>query len=399
MVEQVRAAVKAGQEALLRDRRHLHAHPELSYHERASAAYVAEQLKAAGIEVRAGIASLNGAPGTGVIGVVQGNGTGRCVCLRADLDALPIQEANDIPYRSTQAGVMHACGHDAHTAMVLAAGRALQELRAHWSGTVLLLFQPGEEKIPGGASLVLAEDALRDPRPGSIIGQHVTPELAVGKVGFRAGPFMASSDELYITVQGKGGHAAMPHLHKDPILMTARLLLQLKEEFAALFPGQPKVLSFGTVIAQGATNVVPNEVRIEGTLRVFDEAVRSELQAWLPARASALCAEHGLSCDFQVLKGYPVTVNDPAVTARTRAAAEAYLGKDHVVDMDQRMGSEDFAFYTHVLPGTFFRLGTGDPARGITSGLHTPTFNIAEEALGIGAGVMVMGALAELRVA
>lgn len=396
MVEQVRAAMKAGQEALLRDRRHLHAHPELSYHESASAAYVAEQLQAAGIEVRAGIASLNGAPGTGVIGVVKGSGPGRCVCLRADLDALPIQEANDIPYRSTRAGVMHACGHDAHTAMVLAAGRTLQELRAHWSGTVLLLFQPGEEKIPGGASLVLAEDALRDPRPGSIIGQHVTPELAVGKVGFRTGPFMASSDELYITVQGKGGHAAMPHLHKDPILMTARLLLQLKEEFAVLFPGQPKVLSFGKVIAQGATNVVPNEVRIEGTLRAFDEAVRSELQAWLPARASALCAEHGLTCDFQVLKGYPVTVNDPAVTARTRAAAEAYLGKDHVVDMDRRMGSEDFAFYTHVLPGTFFRLGTGDPARGITSGLHTPTFNIAEEALSIGAGVMVMGALAEL---
>ena len=389
MVERVRQAIGAAREDLLRDRRHLHAHPELSYKEHGTAAYVASQLRAVGIEVRTGIASLNGAPGTGVIGVVKGRPGERCICLRADLDALPIQEANEVDYRSRNAGVMHACGHDAHTSMVLTAGRVLHALREHWSGTVLLLFQPGEEKIPGGASLVVGEDALRDPRPQAILGQHVTPELAVGKVGFREGPFMASSDELYVTVKGRGGHAAMPQAHIDPILMTARLLLRLKEEFAALHPGHPKVLSFGKVIANGATNVIPDEVRIEGTLRAFDEGIRGQLHAWLPERAQALCAEHGATCDFEVRRGYPVVVNDPELTRHTRAAAEAFLGKDRVVDMDQRMGSEDFAFYTHVMPGCFFRLGTGDPERGITSGLHTPTFNIAEEAMAIGAGVMV----------
>jgi len=390
-------------------RRHLHAHPELSYQETSTGKYIAAQLRALGIEVREGIAA------TGVIGVVRGaKSGGGCVCLRADIDALPIREKNTCDYRSTNDGVMHACGHDAHTAMVLGAGAILRALREEWGGTVLLLFQPGEEKIPGGATLVLKENALRDPVPSVIIGQHCTPELEVGKLGFREGPFMASSDELYVTVKGKGGHAAQPEKLIDPIMITARLLPRLKEEFAATWsaghpgphqagqafpgrvPGGPApLLAFGRVEALGATNVVPDEVRIAGTLRVFNEPLREELHAWLPKRANEICAEQGGSCDFEVRKGYPVLVNDDALTERMRSGAEELVGAEHVVRMEQRMGSEDFAFYTHVMPGCFFRLGTGTPGQP-PRGLHTPTFDIDEDALRTGSAMMAFGAVQEL---
>lgn len=389
-VERVQRLVKIGHLDAVAIRRHLHAHPELSFAEHETGRYVAERLKEWGIDVRTGIA------GTGVMGVVRGAKPGRTVCLRADIDALPIHEAEGLPYRSQRDGVMHACGHDAHTAMVLAAGRILHELRGEWNGTVLLLFQPGEEKIPGGASLVLKEGALRDPNPEGIIGQHVTPELEVGKVGFHAGPFMASSDELYMTVKGKGGHAALPEKLVDPIMIAARLLIALKDEFEAWRKGRPLVLAFGRVIADGATNVVPNEVKLAGTLRTFDEQLRAEVHEWLPRRAKEFCASHGGSCDFEVRKGYPVLVNHEQLTGRIRKAAEEFLGAEQVVDMPQRMGSEDFAFYTQVMPGCFYRLGTGNPKKGPAKGLHTPDFNIAEEAMAIGAGVMVWGALGEL---
>lgn len=391
-VQRVKELVQAGHMETIAVRRHLHAHPELSFQEHETGQYVAERLREQGIEVRTGIA------GTGVIGVVQGAGPGRTFCLRADIDALPIQEAEGLPFRSLHAGVMHACGHDAHTAMVLAAGKILQELRQEWNGTVLLLFQPGEEKIPGGASLVLKEGALKDPVPAGIVGQHVTPELETGKVGFHAGPFMASSDELYVSVKGKGGHAAQPEKLVDPILIAAHLLIALKHEFEAWRKDRPLVLGFGRVIADGATNVVPDEVKIAGTLRTFDEDLRAELHEWLPRRAGEICTEHGGMCDVEVRRGYPVVVNDPALTERIRGAAAEFLGAEHVVDMPRRMGSEDFAFYTQVMPGCFFRLGTGNPKKGPAPGLHTPTFNIAEEAMAIGTGVMVWGALREMGV-
>jgi amidohydrolase len=389
-VQRIQELVKAGHLESIAIRRHLHARPELSFQEHATAAYIAERLEELGIEVRRNIA------GTGVIGVVRGASTGRTLCLRADIDALPIQEAEGPAYRSQHAGVMHACGHDAHTAMVLAAGRALHMLRGDWKGTVLLLFQPGEEKIPGGASLVLKEGVLNALAVEAIIGQHVTPELEVGKVGFHAGPFMASSDELYLTVKGKGGHAAAPEKLIDPIILTARLLITLKEEFEAWRKNEPVVMGFGRVIADGATNVVPDQVQIAGTLRTFDERLREELHGWLPRRAQEICAAQGGACETEVRRGYPVLVNDPELTGRWRKAAVELLGADQVVDMPQRMGSEDFAFYTQVMPGGFFRLGTGAPGKGAAPGLHTPTFNIAEESLAIGAAVMVWGSLREL---
>lgn len=392
MIDRIKAEAARRHADIIAWRRHLHAHPELSYAERNTGKYIADRLRALGIEVREGIA------GTGVIGVVRGARPGAaCVCLRADIDALPIQEKNTCDYRSTNDGVMHACGHDAHTAMVLGAGTILHALREEWGGTVLLLFQPGEEKIPGGATLVLKENALRDPVPSVIIGQHCTPELEVGKLGFRAGPFMASSDELYVTVQGKGGHAAQPEKLIDPIMITAHLLPRLKADFTARYggAGTPSLLAFGRVEALGATNVVPDMVKIAGTLRAFNEEQRADMHHWLPARANEICAEQRGNCDFQVMKGYPVLVNDDALTSRVRSAAVALVGAENVVDMDIRMGSEDFAFYTHVMPGCFFRLGTG-VLGAPTRNLHTPTFDIDEEALRIGSAMMVLGAVQEL---
>ena len=370
-------------------RRHLHAHPELSFEEKDTAVWITGRLKAMGIEVREGIA------GTGVIGLLRGKSGDRVIALRADMDALAISEANTFGHRSVNAGVMHACGHDAHMSCVLGAARILSRLKEEWSGTVLLVFQPGEEKIPGGASLLLKEGALKAPAPRAIIGQHVTPELEVGKVGFREGAFMASSDELYVTVKGKGGHAAQPEKLIDPIVISAHLLLKLKEEFAALRSAEPKLLAFGRVIAEGATNVVPDEVHIAGTLRAFDESIREELHAWLPKRANEICSQFGGSCDFEVRKGYPVLVNDIELTRRLKAAAIQYLGAANVVDMDRRMGSEDFSFYTHAMPGCFYRLGTGAPGQPLR-GLHTPTFDIDEDALRIGSGLMAWEAINEL---
>ncbi len=392
MIEHIKAEAARRLPDIIAWRRHLHAHPELSYAERETGRYIAARLRSLGIEVREGVAD------TGLIGVVYGGKSGQgCVCLRADIDALPIQESNTCDYRSVNDGVMHACGHDAHSAMVLGAGAILHALREHWGGTVLLLFQPGEEKIPGGATLVLKDDALRDPRPSAIIGQHCTPELEVGKLGFRAGPFMASSDELYVTVKGKGGHAAQPDKLIDPIMIMAHLLPRLKADFAARYGAatMPSLLAFGKVEALGATNVVPDEVKLAGTLRAFNEEARADMHIWLPERANAICAEQRGSCDFRVMKGYPVLVNNDALTAHMRAAAVELVGARNVVDMDLRMGSEDFAFYTHVMPGCFFRLGTGVPGAP-TRNLHTSAFDIDEEAMRIGSAMMALSVSHEL---
>lgn len=399
------AIIKQGIAAVHADmvtwRRHLHQHPELSFQEHNTAAYVAKLLKEEGIEVRANVARLTPeVKGTGLIAVVRGEGSksDRCFALRADLDALPIHEVGKPDYCSTAPGVMHACGHDAHTAMVLGAGIALHRLRREWSGNVMLVFQPGEEKEPGGASLMVKEGVLNDPKPSGIVGQHVTPELPVGKLGFRSGAFMAAADEIYITVKGKGGHAASRPTLVDPILIAAKLLPALYEEAERCKPeGEPMVLSFGKVIANGATNIVPDTVAIDGTLRTFDEALRARLHEWLPLKSKEIAQAMGGDLEFKLVKGSPVVKNDPELTARLRAVALDLVGAANVVDMEIRMGAEDFAHYTHVMPGCFYRLGTGNAAKpGTTSGLHRAEFDIDEDALAIGARMMAFGALAEL---
>ncbi len=402
MNQRIHAEVERLQADMVLWRRHLHRHPELSFREHDTVAFVADVLKREGIEVREGVAKLTPeSKGTGLIAVVHGTQrpSARCIALRADMDALPIQETGKPDYCSLNDSVMHACGHDAHTAMVLGAGIALHRTRDQWNGNVMLVFQPGEEKEPGGASLMVKEGVLTDPAPSSIIGQHVTPELPVGKLGFRSGPFMAAADELYITVKGKGGHASVRDRLVDPILIAARLLPMLYEEAERAVPqGEPMVISFGKFMANGATNIVPEIVSIEGTLRTFNEDLRARLHELLPRIAQEIARSMQGEVEFRIVKGSPVVKNDPELTARMRAVAVQLVGEGNVVDMDIRMGAEDFAYYTHVMPGCFFRLGTGNPAKpGTQSGLHTAAFDVDEDALVIGAGMMVAGALNELQ--
>ena len=401
MIDRIRSTIAELQAEMIGWRRHLHQHPELSFHETNTVRYVVERLRAEGIEVRDGVGKLHAnAAGTGAIALVHGEEakSDRCIAIRADLDALPITEVGKEAYCSKNPGVMHACGHDTHTSMVLGAGIALYRLRKEWSGTVMLVFQPGEEKEPGGASLLVKEGVFNEPKPSGILGQHVTPELPVGKLGFRSGPFMAAADELYISVKGRGGHAGSPHLCIDPVPIAAQLILALQHVVSRRNkPGQPMVLSLGKVIANGATNIIPDEVRIEGTMRTFDEVWREELHRLLPELGRGICEGFGATVDFRIVKGSPVVKNDPELTARIRAAAAAFVGEKNIVDMDIRMGAEDFAYYTHVMPGCFFRLGTGNPRKaGTQSGLHRAEFDIDEDALAIGAGMMAWGAISEL---
>jgi amidohydrolase len=373
-------------------RRHIHANPELSFEEYNTAAYVKLTLESYGIVAETMV-------DTGLVALIKGkNPEKRTIALRADLDALPIVEANEVDYRSKKEGVMHACGHDVHTASLLGAARILQELRDEFEGTIKLVFQPGEEKFPGGASIMIKEGVLQNPAPEGIIGQHVFPLLPAGKVGFRSGMYMASADEIYITVKGKGGHAAMPEMNIDPVLISAHLIVALQQIVSRhASPKTPTVLSFGKIEAKGATNVIPNEVKIEGTFRTMNEVWRKEAHQKIKKLAESLCESMGGSCEIDIKNGYPFLQNDPELTGRARAAAELYLGEENVVDLDLWMGAEDFAYYSQEVPACFYRLGTRNEARGIISGVHTPTFDIDETAIETSIGLMAFVAMQELK--
>ena len=372
-------------------RRHLHAHPELSFEEYETSDYIARQLEMLAIPYTKGIVK------TGIVAIIEGkNPSKKTVALRGDMDALPINETNDVEYRSQNIGIMHACGHDVHSASLLGAARILNELRGEFEGTVKLIFQPGEEKLPGGASLMIKEGVLENPRPKSMFGQHVFPSMEVGKVGFRSGMYMASTDELYVTVKGKGGHAAMPADYNSPLLIASQILLELNKVFMLAEQKAPTVLAFGKITGNGATNVIPEEVKIEGTFRTMNEDWRAEAHAKMKQIAGDAAKQMGGSCDFRVELGYPFLVNDEMVTERARAAAEEYLGQENVEELPMRMTAEDFAFFSQQVPSCFYRLGTGNKSKGITSGVHTATFDIDERALEIGAGLMAWLALNEL---
>jgi amidohydrolase len=392
LVSQIRELAKQKLQDAINTRRHIHSHPELSFQEKETSNFVAEKLRAIGLDPQI-------MAGTGVVALIEGGkGKGPVTALRADLDALPILEKNDVPYKSKNEGVMHACGHDVHTSSLLGAAAILQEIRNEFAGTVKLIFQPGEEKIPGGASLLIQEGVLEKPKPKSIIGQHVMPDLQTGKVGFRPGLYMASADEIYITVKGKGGHGAMPHLNIDPVLITSHLIVALQQAVSRWSkPWTPTVLSFGKVIANGATNVIPDEVYVEGTFRTYDEEWRADAHAKIKALATSLATGMGGSLNIDIKVGYPFLKNDEALTASMRKSAEAYLGARNVVDLEIRTTAEDFAFYSHHVPACFYRLGTGNPAKGISSPVHTPTFNIDEDALETGVGLMAWLAVEALR--
>lgn len=383
MIEKIRQLAAAYADEFTRVRHHLHANPELSYEEHETSAFIQEKLKAWQIpfEIKAS---------TGVVGLIKGkNPDSAIVALRADMDALPIQEANDVPYKSKKAGVMHACGHDVHTTCLLGAAKILNELKDEWEGTVKLLFQPGEEKNPGGASLLIAEGVLENPAPQKIFALHVHPGLEVGKYSFRGGMVMASADEIYITIRSKGGHAAAPQFTADTILIGSHIVTGLQQIVSRNNnPFNPSVLSITAFQGGNTTNVIPSEVKLMGTFRAMNEEWRFRAHEMIIRQVKETAAAMGAAADVRIDVGYPFVLNDEMLTAAARKQAEIYAGADNVEETELRMGAEDFAYYSQKIPGCFFRLGAGNKAKHITSAVHTPTFNIDEKAIENGMGMM-----------
>jgi len=383
MIEKIKHLAKRHAPSFIEIRHHLHAHPELSYKEFETSKYIQQKLATIGIpfEIKAT---------TGVIGLVKGkNPDKKVIALRADIDALPIKEENSINYKSQNEGVMHACGHDVHTTCLLGAAQILHDLKTEWEGTVKLIFQPGEEKNPGGASLLIKEGVLENPKPSSIFGLHVHPSLAIGKLSFRSGKVMASADELYFTIRGKGGHAASPHLCIDPILIASNLILSLQQIVSRNNnPHNPSVLSITAIEGGSTTNVIPNEVKLKGTFRAMNEEWRFRAHELIRTLSTDLVRSMGGEIDLDIDVGYPSVYNNEALTESSKRKAEEYMGKANVEETESRMGAEDFGYYTQHIPGCFYRLGVMNKEKGIVSGVHTPTFNIDEGAIEIGMGMM-----------
>lgn len=364
-------------------RHHLHANPELSYEEFKTSVFVQQKLTGWGIpfEVKAK---------TGVVGLIKGkNPDKRITALRADMDALPILEENEVDYKSKYPGVMHACGHDVHTTCLLGAAKILNELKDEWEGTVKLIFQPGEEKNPGGASLLIAEGVLEDPKPEKIFALHVHPGLEVGKLSFRNGMVMASADEIYISVKSKGGHAAAPQFTADTILIASQLVVSLQQIISRNnSPFNPSVLSITSFQGGHTTNVIPSEVKLMGTFRAMNEEWRFKAHELIKKQTLELVSAMGAAATIHIDVGYPFVLNNEELGNAAWKKAEEYMGAGNVEETELRMGAEDFAYYSHRVPACFFRLGAGNKVKGITSGVHTPTFNIDESAIEIGMGMM-----------
>ncbi len=364
-------------------RRHIHANPELSYQEFETSKFVQQKLTEFGIpfEIKAT---------TGVVGLIKGkNPENRIIALRADMDALPIKEENEVPYKSKVDGVMHACGHDVHTTCLLGAAKILSELKDEWEGTVKLIFQPGEEKNPGGASLMIKDGVLENPAPQAILALHVHTMMDTGKLSFRSGKVMASADELYFTIKGKGGHAASPHLAVDPILISSQLVIALQQVVSRNNnPFNPSVLSITSFNGGNTTNVIPGEVKLMGTFRAMDEQWRFEAHELIRNISENIVHSMGGEVDLHIDVGYPCVYNSEKVNDAAMKAAETFLGTEYVSETELRMGAEDFGYYAQEIPACFFRLGTMNKSKGITSGVHTPTFNVDEDAIETGMGIM-----------
>ncbi len=374
-------------------RRHLHQHPELSFNEYKTSQFVQEKLKEYGISFKSGFVK------TGILGRIDGGkGDGKIVALRADMDALPIKEDNEIPFKSLNEGVMHACGHDAHTASLLGTAKILNALKEEWGGTILLIFQPGEEVSPGGAKLMMEEGIFKDISPDVIIGQHVLPEMEAGHVGFKEGMYMASGDEVHITVKGKGGHAAMPHMLNDTVLIASQIIVNLQQIASRFVPaGIPVVLSFGRMIANGATNIIPEKVEIAGTFRIMDEEWRTKVKQKIKDIVDSTAGSMGAEAVIDIKDGYPVVFNDSDITKRAVSVAQSFLGSKSVEEMEMRMTAEDFGFFSKSYPSLFYRFGV-KRTNEETGRLHTSTFNLNEEALRTSSGTMAIIAYEFLKV-
>lgn len=384
MIEKIKSLAKKYAPEFIEVRHHLHAHPELSYQEFETSKFIQQKLKEYNIpfEIKAT---------TGVVGLIKGkNPESRVIALRADMDALPITEQNEVPYKSKNPGVMHACGHDVHSSCLLGASKILSETKSDWEGTVKLFFQPGEEKNPGGASLLIKDGALENPRPEAIFALHVNPQLEIGNLSFREGITMASADELYITIKGKGGHAAAPHLTTDTILIASHLIVSLQQIISRNNnPFSPSVLSITSIQGGHTTNVIPTEVKLMGTFRAMNEEWRFKAHELIRKQTKELVASMGAEADVHIDVGYPCVYNNKELYTKARKIAEDFMGDANKVgETEMRMGAEDFGYYSQEIPGCFFRLGTANKAKGITAGVHTPMFNIDESAIEIGIGIM-----------
>ncbi|MCX6235531.1 MAG: M20 family metallopeptidase [Bacteroidetes bacterium] len=390
--ERIKALSIEYQQEIVEIRRHFHANPELSMQEYRTSASIASYLESYDIPFKKGMAR------TGIVGIIEGQDpASKVIALRADMDALPLDEKSDVPYSSKISNVMHACGHDVHMACQLGAAKILKALSNEYSGTVKLIFQPSEEQYPGGAIMMINEGVLENPHVDKIFGLHVYPDLDAGKVGMKAGKYMASSDELYFTVRGRGGHGATPHLNIDPIVISANIIQALQTITSrSSSPLNPTVLTIGRVMANGKTNITPDEVIMEGTLRTYDDAWRKEAIDKIITIAQSVANAYGGSCEIFVDKGYPFLYNDPGTTAAVRNYAEELLGKDQVVELDMRMTAEDFAYYAHARPACFYRLGIRNEAKGITANLHNAQFDVDESCLAVGMGLMAWIAVNEL---
>jgi amidohydrolase len=379
-------------EEFIEIRHYLHARPELSFKEFETSNYIQQKLSAWNIpyEVMAT---------TGVVGIIKGKNTDdKVIALRADMDALPITELNVIEYRSKNTGVMHACGHDVHTTCLLGAAKILNELKDEWAGNVKLIFQPGEEKNPGGASLMIKEGVLENPAPDAIFALHVHPGLPVGKLSFRSGMVMASADEIYIIIKGKGGHAAAPHLTTDTILTASQLVVNLQQVVSRMNdPFNPTVLSITSIQGGNTTNVIPSEVKLMGTFRAMNEDWRFKAHNLIKRICKNTAETAGVEIDVHIDIGYPFVTNDEQLTAMAKRKAAEFAGAENIEETEMRMGAEDFAFYSHQVPACFFRLGVGNKEKNIISGVHTPTFNIDETAIENGIGIIAwLGASASI---
>lgn len=391
-VQHIKQLTKDLYPELVAIRRHLHQHPELSFKEEKTAEYISQLLTSWGIGHKTGIA------GFGISGVIEGQQPDiKTIALRADMDALPVTEANLIDYKSLNVGVMHACGHDVHMTCLLGTVKLLQSLKGHFQGSVKFIFQPAEESLPGGAKQMIAEGVLKHPDVDSILGQHVFPEMEAGKIGLRPGPYMASSDEINLTIRGQGGHGAIPDKVNDTVLAMAHIIIALQQIVSRKTPPRiPAVLSFGKVLADGAHNIIPSEVVVKGTFRTFDESWRNAAHQLIKQVAQSTAEAMGVSCEVVIDKGYPVVVNNASETERVREAAVAYLGEENVIELDIRTTAEDFGYFLQEVPGCFYRLGTGNVEKNITSNLHANTFDVDESALETGTGLMTWLALRSL---
>lgn len=364
-------------------RRYIHAHPELSYKEFETSAFIQSKLTEWGIPFTV-MAT------TGVVGIIKGkNPSAKVIALRADMDALPIQEENSVEYKSLNAGIMHACGHDVHTTCLLGAAKIMNELKDEWEGTVKLIFQPGEERNPGGASYMIRDGVLQNPAPQGIVALHVHPGLELGKLSFRKGRVMASADEIYITIKSKGGHAAAPHLTADTILIASQLIVSLQQIISRNNnPTSPSVLSICSIQGGHTTNVIPSEVKLMGTFRAMDEAWRFKAHELIRKQTIGLVEAMGAEVDLHIDVGYPTVDNNPEFTGAAWQLAKEYMGEGNVPETELRMGAEDFGYYTQHVPGCFFRLGVRNEEQGIIHNVHTPLFNIDERAIQTGIGMM-----------